>query len=86
MLSREGQYLDATGGSFRAFMDGKLDQFPGVKFAVILMPLNNFMHAGMSVPCASHIYTALLLCCCLNNVDLLWWRYLTHRVLCVGVH
>lgn len=26
---REGQYLDATGGSFRAFMDGKLDQFPG---------------------------------------------------------
>ncbi|KAL3136333.1 Glutamate--cysteine ligase B, chloroplastic [Trebouxia sp. C0009 RCD-2024] len=28
---REGQYLDATGGSFRAFMEGKLDQFPGEK-------------------------------------------------------
>lgn len=28
---REGKYLDATGGSFRAFMEGNLDQFPGEK-------------------------------------------------------
>ena len=28
---REGKYLDATGASFRAFMEGKLDQFPGEK-------------------------------------------------------
>lgn len=28
---REGQYLDATGASFRAFMEGKLEQFPGEK-------------------------------------------------------
>lgn len=26
---REGQYLDATGGSFRAFMQGNLESFPG---------------------------------------------------------
>lgn len=30
VFCREGQYLDATGGSFRAFMEGKLDQFPGI--------------------------------------------------------
>ncbi|DBA66208.1 TPA: Glutamate--cysteine ligase B, chloroplastic [Trebouxia sp. C0005] len=28
---REGQYLDATGGSFRAFMEGNLESFPGEK-------------------------------------------------------
>lgn len=28
---REGQYMDATGGSFRAFMEGNLESFPGEK-------------------------------------------------------
>lgn len=34
---REGQYLDATGGSFRAFMEGKLDQFPGISPLVLFV-------------------------------------------------
>ena len=31
---REGQYMDATGGSFRAFMEGNLESFPGMRCLV----------------------------------------------------
>lgn len=34
---REGQYLDATGGSFRAFMEGKLESFPGTQAMPLLL-------------------------------------------------
>ena len=36
---REGQYLDATGGSFRAFMEGNLESFPGTQAMPTLLPM-----------------------------------------------
>lgn len=49
---REGQYLDATGGSFRAFMEGNLESFPGTKAAV----------SCLSRPCLVHCLFCINLC------------------------
>ena len=58
-LCREGQYLDATGGSFRAFMEGKLNQFPGQPSALTFSGLTR---CTFCIPIFVVTYCSLLCC------------------------
>ena len=62
---REGQYLDATGGSFRAFMEGNLESFPGTKCLVLcLLVLSPILKLSCPVffPCCSTLISLLMYC------------------------